>query len=286
MFVVMGATGQVGGAALRVLKERGVAVRAVSRDPGRVQIPGVEAVRGDALDTASLVSAFAGAQAVFVMLATPKQADDVIAASHVAAQSIAAAVREARVPHVVALSSIGAHLAEGNGVVRVLHDFEVALAGAAPSIVFLRPGEFLENWAAVLPVAQGAGVLPSGKIPLDRRSEAVSALDVGRAAGELLFEPRQGERVVDLLGPAPYSPVDAAAVLSRLLGKPVMAVPSPREASLAAMVGAGLGADYASKLMDLEEAANAGRLSIAPGGELRRGTVTLDAVLQRLAGGH
>ena len=284
MFVIMGATGQVGGAALEALKQRGIAVRAVVRDPGRAQGLGVEIVRGDASDTESLAAAFAGVQAAFVMLVPPHKAQDVLAESRVMARSIADAVRTARVPHVVALSSVGAHLSEGNGIVQVLHDFEAALAGAAPSLAFLRPGEFLENWAGMLPAAREAGVLPSGKIALDERHEAVSALDVGRVAAELLLDPRAGTRIVDLAGPAPCSGRDAAAILTRLLGKPVTAVPSSREQSVAALVAAGLGADYAEKLADLDEAINAGRLDFPPGGEMRRGTVTLDAVLRRLLG--
>lgn len=284
MFVVMGATGQVGGAALEALKHRGVALRAVSRDPAHAPGLGVETVRGDASDTESLATAFAGAEAAFVMLVPPYQARDVLSESRVLARSISAAVRAARVPHVVALSSVGAHLSEGNGIVQALHDFEAALADVAPSLVFLRPGEFLENWAGMLPAVREAGVLPSGKATLDKCHEAVSALDVGRAVAELLLDPRAGTRIVDLAGPAPCSALDAAAALSRLLGKPVTAVPSSREQSVAALVAAGLGADYAAKLADLDEAINAGRLDFPPGGEMRRGTVTLEAVLQRLVG--
>jgi uncharacterized protein YbjT (DUF2867 family) len=285
MFVIMGVTGQVGGAALETLKQGGIALRAVARDPSRAQRLGVETVRADAMETETLAAAFAGADAAFVMLVPPHQARDVLAESRAMARSIAAAVRSASVPHVVALSSVGAHLSEGNGIVRALHDFEVALAGAAPSLVFLRPGEFLENWASMLPAAREAGALPSGKLALDQRHEAVSALDVGRVVAELLLDPRPGTRIVDLAGPAPCSARDAAAVLSRLLGKPVTAVPSSREQSVAALVAAGLGADYAEKLADLDEAINAGRLDFPAGGEMRRGVVTLDAVLQRLVGG-
>ena len=286
MFVIMGATGQVGGSALETLKQRGAEVRAVSRDPARAGSLGVETVRGDASDTASLVSAFKGAEAVFVLLVPPAMAEDVLAESRAAAQSIAEAVREAMVPHLVALSSVGAHLGEGNGIVRALHDFETALAGAAPSIAFVRPGDFLENWGAMLPAVQEAGVLPSGKLPLENRSDAVSALDVGRVAAELLFDPRPGMRIVNVLGPAQYSPLDAAEILSRLLARTVTAVPSSREETVAGLTAAGLGADYAEKLADLDEAFNAGRLGFpANGGELRRGTVTLDAVLQRLLEG-
>ena len=285
MFVVMGASGQVGGAAVEALKQRGKTVRAVSRDPARLAGLGVEAVLADAGDATTLATALRGAEAAFVMLVPPPQATDVLAEARVLANSIAAAVRAAGVPHVVALSSVGAHLGEGNGVVRALYDFEAALAGAAPSIVFLRPGDFLENWAVMLPVAQQAAVLPSVKVPLDVRSDAVSALDVGRTAAELLFDPRPGTRVANLAGPAEYSALDAAEILSRLLGKAVTAVPSSREEMLAGFAAAGLGASYAGKLADLYEAINAGRLVFPAGsGEMRRGTITLDAVLRRLLG--
>lgn len=284
MFVVMGATGQVGGAVIGALTERKATVRAIARDPARVAAPGVEVVRGDASDAASLAAALKGAEAAFVMLVPPSQAADVLAESRAIARAVAEAVRTARVPHLVALSSVGAQLASGNGVVQALHGFETALAGVAPSIVFLRPGYFMENWANVLPAAQ-AGVLPSAHSPLDAKGEIVSALDVGRTAAELLLEPKPGMRIVGLRGPAEYSAVDAAAIVSKLLGKPVSAVPMSREEQIAGLLAAGLGADYAEKLADLDEAANAGRMAFPSGGDLRRGTVTLEEALKRLMGG-
>lgn len=285
MFVIMGATGQVGGAVLEQLKGRGVAVRAVARASSRAAPLGVEVVRADASDEAGLAAAFAGSEAAFVMLVPPPGAADVLAAAGASARAIAASVRAARVPHVVALSSQGAHLADGNGVVRALHDFEVALAGATPSLVFLRPGNFMENWAAMLPVAREAGVLPSALLPLGQKSEAVSALDVGRIAADLLFDPRPGTRIVNLAGPAEYSAQDAAAALSALLGKAVTAVPSSRDETIAGLLAAGLGADYAAKLADLNDAVNAGRMGIPAGsGEMRRGGTTLEQALRRLMG--
>jgi len=286
MLVMMGATGQVGGAALEALNRRGVTVRAIARDLERARplaVSGIETVRGEATDTASLIAAFKGAEAAFVMLVPSMQAADVLAESLAAAQSIALAIRAAGVPHVVALSSAGADLAEGNGIVRTLHDFERALAGAAPSLVVLRPGDFMENWAAMLPAARAAGVLPSAKLPLDGAAETVSALDVGRAVAELLLDPRPGTRVVNLAGPKDYSPADAAAAVSELLGRPVMAVPSSRDETIASLQAAGASADYAAKLADLTDAVNAGRLRLEAGdGEMRRGTVTLKEALQRL----
>ena len=281
MVVIMGATGQVGGVVLERLKARGVPVRVVARDPSRAAQLGVEVVRADASDEAGLAAAFAGAEAAFVMLVPPPGAADVLAAARASALAIAAAVRTAHVPHVVALSSAGAHLAGGNGIVQALHDFEAALAGAAPSLAFLRPGNFMENWAAMLPTVQEAGVLPSALLPLGHKSEIVSALDVGRTAAELLFDPRPGTHIVNLAGPAEYSAMDAAAVFSALLGKEVTAVPSSRDETIAGLMAAGLGADYAAKLADLNDAVNAG-LGFPAGSEMRRGATTLEQALRRL----
>ena len=288
MLAIMGATGQTGGAALAALEGRDVKLRAIARDPVRAAHlggGGIEIVQGDTADAASLAAAFTGAAAAYVMLAPALQAADVLMESRETARRIAAALRAAGVPHVVALSSVGAHLAEGSGIVRVLYDFEAALVGAAPSITFLRPCYFMENWAAMLPVAREAGVLPSALLPLDAAIETVSALDVGRTAAELLLDPRPGTRIVDLAGPATYSPVDGAATMSKLLGRTVTAVPSSREETLAGLLAAGIGADYAARLADLNEAINAGRMIFPPSsGALRRGTVTLEEALRRLSG--
>ena len=285
MFVVMGATGQVGGAVIEALKQRKQMVRAIARDPARAAALGVDVVHGDASDAASLAAAFAGAEAAFVMLVPPPQAADVLAESRAIARAVAEAVRTAGVPHLVALSSVGAQLATGNGIVQALHGFEAALAGVAPSIVFLRPGYFMENWAAMLPAAQESGVLPSAHKPLDAKGEIVSALDAGRTAAGLMLEPQPGTRIVHLAGPAEYSSVDAASILTKLLGREVSAVPMSREESIAGLVSAGLGADYAAKLADLDDAANAGRMGFPAGSDIRRGTVTLGQALQRLVKG-
>ncbi|WP_067823263.1 NAD(P)H-binding protein [Actinomadura kijaniata] len=60
-FLVTGATGTVGRQIVRELLERGQAVRALTRDPANASLPeGVEAVRGDLTDPASLAPALDG----------------------------------------------------------------------------------------------------------------------------------------------------------------------------------------------------------------------------------
>ena len=283
MFVIMGATGQTGGATLRELRRRGATVRAITRDPQRASFgEGVEAVRGDPTDGTGLAAAFAGAEAAYVMLPPLLQAEDVLAASKDVSQAIADAVRDARVPYVVALSSGGAHLADGSGILRTLYDFERALRMTGAAITFLRAGNFMEDWVSVLAVARSEGVLPSGHAPLDTPMETVSTEDIGGCAAALLLDPVPGERIVNCLGPQDYTPTDAAAALTRLLGRPVTAVVASRDDTLAGLLAAGMSGDCAEKVVELSEGLNAGRIFFEPVGETRRGNVTLEQALRRL----
>lgn len=288
MFAIMGATGQTGGAALATLEASGQPVRAIVRNAGRatrLQGAGIAIVEADMNDAEALAAAFTGAQAAYVLNPIPADAEDVFAAAARIGTTIAEAIRRARIPHVVALSSSGAHREEGTGIVRALHDFEVALRGSAPSLTLIRATEFMENWGSVLGVASEDGVLPSMRQPLDVRGETVSATDVGRLAAEALQQPHGGERIINLKGPDEYSPEDAAQALSELLGKPVTAVAPPREDWEGSLTAIGLGASYAKELAALYDAMNAGRAVFEPVGETRRGSVTLRQALQAMLSG-
>jgi uncharacterized protein YbjT (DUF2867 family) len=287
MFAIMGATGQTGGAALAAALAAGHAVRAIVREPSRAAAlaeKGANLAKADLDDVEALAAAFAGTDAVYVLNPVPHAAEDVFAAAAKNGATIADAIRRAGVPHVVALSSSGAHRTEGTGIVRALHDFEQALRGSAPSLTFIRATEFMENWGSVLGVAAEHGILPSMRQPLDAAGETVSATDVGRQAAAELVRPHEGERIVNLKGPAEYSPEDAAQALGQLLGKPVAAVPTPREEWEPGLVAAGLSASHARELAGLYDAMNAGRAAFEEVGETRRGSVTLKEALAGLLG--
>lgn len=84
MFLITGATGNVGGTLVRLLAEQGHAVRALVRNPATASLPeGVEVVVGDLDDPASINAAAKGVEAVFHMQAGPfpAQTETVIAAA-------------------------------------------------------------------------------------------------------------------------------------------------------------------------------------------------------------
>jgi dihydroflavonol-4-reductase len=74
--LVTGVTGKVGHAVARALLQRGDDVRALVRDPGRSAAaipPGVEPLRGDVTDPASVERAAAGCELVFNAMGLPEQ---------------------------------------------------------------------------------------------------------------------------------------------------------------------------------------------------------------------
>jgi dihydroflavonol-4-reductase len=102
--LVTGATGKVGNALAAALLERGDEVRVLVRDPGRaaaVLPSGVEVVRGDATEPATLPPAVAGRELVFNAMGLPEQwfADEGIfdRVNAVGSGDLAKAAREAGV---------------------------------------------------------------------------------------------------------------------------------------------------------------------------------------------
>src|SRR4051812_24979278 len=117
--LVTGATGKVGNAVARALAARGDDVRVLVRDPQRAAplLPeGVEPVRGDVTEPASLAPAAEGCELVFNAMGLPEQwlADDA-AFDRVNArgtENVVRAAREAGVRRVVHTSTIDVFHAE------------------------------------------------------------------------------------------------------------------------------------------------------------------------------
>lgn len=277
MFVIMGASGQVGGAALDHLVSQGRRVRAISRRPQPAR-QNVEWVTADALDTSALAAAFKGAEAAFVLNAAPIDAADVYAEADKLSRSIASALTLAAVPHVVALSSQGAHLHSGTGIVRTLHRFEAELRKVPGTrFTFLRPAYFMETWLPLAQAAAATGEMPSFFTPASRRIDTVSGRDVGRIAAEQLLDPQPG--IVNIAGPARFGDEDAAGILSELTKRPVALSPVPASAVAGAHEAVGLGASYAAGIAALYEALNRDGLPFEPQHRQVTGTATLREVL-------
>ncbi|MBW0117288.1 NAD(P)H-binding protein [Pseudonocardia abyssalis] len=259
MITVMGASGRVGRQVAAALD--GEEVRVVGRSAERLAVlPGAVPFVGDAGDPAFLTEAFRGAAAVFTMLPVDSGEPDHRAAQEAKATAIATAVRDAGVPYVVALSSLGAELPTGTGFIEGLHVHEQRLAATGAQVLALRPGWFLENAADAVGPVEVLGCVADSLDP-DLPLPMVATRDVAAAAARAL-RTRYRSGVVELLGPRDLTQTEVAAVLGKALDRPDLPyVRLPDDEMVAALVGAGFSPAAAARHIGMTGALNSGRIS-------------------------
>ena len=288
MYAISGITGNVGGAAARVLLGRGDRVRAVVRDSAKGEAwasRGAEVAVADLADARALAAAFAGAAAAFVLNPPAYLEPDMFAKAKELAVAIRAAARDSGLPRLVVLSSIGAHIPSGTGNVGTNRIFEETLGDAAARVVFLRPAYFMQNWAWVASVASEAGILPSFLAPADRAIPMVSTDDVGEAVAEALSRPgAPGCTDVELEGPAPVSADDAAAAFARALGRPVAAVVVPESEWPGQLAASQFSPRTIEAWTELFRAFNSGWIRFERPEKTRRGRTTIGEAVAAITG--
>ncbi|GII95881.1 NmrA family NAD(P)-binding protein [Sinosporangium siamense] len=267
MYVIAGATGRVGSATAKSLLAAGAKVRVLTRrhtDAERWAALGVEARVVSLDDRVMLGGALEGCAGFFTLLPFDLNVDDLDAHADRLIGSIAGAVADQRVPHVVMLSSGGADLAEGTGPIAGLHRLEQALLGAGTTLTALRSGHFQEKVADVIDIARSSGVYPVFAASADIPHSMVATVDIGAVAAQALQSPPASSESVDIIGPA-YSERAVAAVLGDALGRELQVTTLPEDAWSGALVGAGFRPYVAESLAELYRADEGGLL--APRGD-------------------
>ncbi|WP_336921049.1 SDR family oxidoreductase [Aquipuribacter sp. SD81] len=221
--LVIGATGQVGRHVVASLLARGARVRALLRDPDRADVPaGVERVRGDLRDVASLRAALRGAGAAFYV--TPHETDERELARTVLAACEAERVRlvftgvhvHARNPVTEAVMRVvmGRVLPHYRGKIALAR--EVARHPLRPVLVV--PGNFMQNDEVFADeIRAGRYVTPLSAKGVNR----VDLRDVGDVVARALVDGDLAPGAYDVSGPASIGGAESAAVWAAELGHPV-----------------------------------------------------------------
>ncbi|MBC7892289.1 MAG: NAD(P)H-binding protein [Sphingobacteriaceae bacterium] len=255
--VVFGATGKVGSKVAKTLLSQGHSVRLVARDAARLQ-PFAEqgAVVIPALfsDTDRLNKALAGADVVLTMIPSNHLAPDFIGEQRQAADSQVAAIRASGIKNVLNLSSAGAHVPEGNGILQALAEMEVKLNELPRlNVLHLRPSYYLENAFYSLSLIKQKGIngLP---IDGDRAFPMIATQDVAAVIAEKLVHFNViGKAVLPLLGPRDYSLREFTTGLGTAIGRPdlpyVRFTPEDTKAGILASGGSERFADLYVELM-------------------------------------
>ena len=164
-------------------------LRVVGRDAKKLDqfvARGAEAFVGNVEDRHAMTKAFEGADAVYLVVPEDTSQPDLRAHQERVSDSYAAAVAYARVPYVVALSSIGAQHAEGTGPIVGLHNMEQKLNQVPDlNVLYLRPGYFMENLLLSIPPMRSMGILPGG-LTGDLATPWIATKDIGEYAATRL----------------------------------------------------------------------------------------------------
>lgn len=221
--LVTGATGRQGGAVLRHLRPRGFRLRALSRDPGShaaraLAAAGVEVVRGDLEDPASIDRAVAGASGVFGV-----QDFWAVGARREVSQgkNLIDAAKKAGVAHFVYSSVGGAERKSGVVHFESKWKIEEHLRASGLPATILRPVAFMETYyiqEVELGLLQGKLTDP---VRPDRPNQTIATDDIGAFAALAFDRPAEFIGLALEIAGSELTNPQTAEVFSRVLGRPV-----------------------------------------------------------------
>ena len=270
MITVMGATGHIGRKVTEMLLQAGERVRALGRSEARLaalQRAGAESLVGDAHDAAFLTRAFRGADAVLTLLPPDLQAADYRAAQDGVSTAITTAIRDSGVQSVVAISSLGAELADGTGPIVTLYDFEQRLGELERvDVLVLRPAYVFENFEESLDLIKHQGIHANAVDP-DVPVPMIATRDIAVvAAAALRARDWRGTVVRELLGPSDLTFAEVTRILAERLDTPGLPyVRMTYEDLTATFVQLGFSADVARTYVDLVRALSEGTVTSVEG---------------------
>jgi uncharacterized protein YbjT (DUF2867 family) len=266
MYVVTGATGNSGHVVAGKILKAGKKIRAIGRSAERLKplaALGAEAFVCDAADRVALAKAFAGAEGVYAMVPPDEKAQDYRANQNQITEAIAAALTEAKVTHVVALSSFGADKAAGTGPVAGLHGLEIKL-NQIPGlhVLHIRAGYFMENTLAQIGIIKAMGLM-AGPLRADLKLPMIATRDIGAAAAErLLRHDFDGHRTAELLGERDITMTEVAGIVGRAIGKPGLTYTQlPNDQVHGAMMQMGMSKSIADLIIEMAGGLNSGHMA-------------------------
>lgn len=224
--LVVGATGALGRPVVKLLRERGVAVRAACRHPGQaadLAALGAEVMVADLSEPTSLVSACAGVQRVLAcahgLLGRGRWRSERV--DDLGHRELVQAAQAAGVRRFVYVSAAGAAPDHPIDFFRTKHAIEQVLAVSGLEHAVLRPTCFMEHHAHNF---IGKSLLEKGKAQLigtgTKLRNFVCAEDVAVLAVRALLDAPLTFRRLEIGGFGHYSNRDVAALYARLAGVP------------------------------------------------------------------
>ncbi|MEV7050057.1 NAD(P)H-binding protein [Streptomyces anulatus] len=231
--LVTGATGTVGRRVVEQLLERGERVRALTRDPARAELPdGVDVVRGDLTDPASLAPALDGVSGLHLITFGGEFFAPLETGEEILALARKAGVRRVTVLH-------------GGGETPM----EAAVRASDLAWTVVMPVEFMANVLEWAPGIRSEGVVREPFV--GRLSAMVHEADIGAVAAAALTEDGHGGQTYVITGPQALTVGDKTAVIAAARGADVELVELTEEQALESWRGQGMPEDVIAFLIDV-----------------------------------
>jgi uncharacterized protein YbjT (DUF2867 family) len=232
--LVTGATSSISLEVIRQLRESGIHVRAVIRNPEKAEPlvrMGVDIVIADLDIPETLPDAFKGVERAFILTAPSERAPAQFSNALWAA-------RQADVKHVVRLSAFGAGYDAPtiNGRYHALSDNELQASGLSWTII--RPHFFMQNLSVI-----AEGVRNEDKIFFalaDGKMGMIDTADIALFVAKVLAEDGHSGKIYTITGPESLSMSDFAKVLSQHLGRKIAYYPISVEDVINGLQSAGV----------------------------------------------
>lgn len=176
---------------------------------------------GDLLEEAFVVQATKDVDVLFWLSPADPTVKDFRGYQDKVAQICIKAVTANKIPRVMTLSSVGAHLTEGTGPILGLGHLERMLDQTDSKLTHVRPNYFMENLLQSLETIGTDGMiyLPfSGSIAYDM----IATRDIAKVCGNRLLDENWVKRtIIELAGPRSVSHDAAATAIGKAIGKEV-----------------------------------------------------------------
>jgi len=228
MILIVGVTGVLGRETTRQLLAAGLKVRGLTRNPANAEDLkklGVEIVKGDLIDPASLKNACQGVDAVLAsahqLLGTGKYKSEIVDGD--GHRALIDAAKASGVKHFVYVSAQGTREDHPTDFYRTKFQVEKYLKASGLSYTILRPPSFMEWHVHNL---LGADILKTGKATIygagNNPINFISGKDIAHIAVIALTEPdRVKGRTLEIGGPDNVTRNQIAEMYSRFSGKPL-----------------------------------------------------------------
>lgn len=244
MILVLGASGHTGALLVEELTARGARFRAGYRAPQRIESArreGLDAVRVDYTDPASLDAALAGMEKVFLVAPPTPDLERL-------ERAVVEAAQRAGTGHLVKVSVWDART--GDFIFarphRVIEDL-VQRSGIPWT--FLRPNDFMQNLLASAPLIRSTGI---HAYPDGGRVSTIHVGDIARVAAVVLTGSGHEGQAYDLSGPEALTYEDRIRILSEVTGRRLTYVAPSDEEWRQAALGHGLPEFLVDALINLQ----------------------------------